>query len=81
MNTMQRLLDLTPRPKLRISEVERLIRINRIIIPPPSRRALLAMCEDGTFETAPRRSARANYLVYEDSFLKWVESLDGDPDL
>ncbi len=78
MNTTQQLLKLTPRPKLRISEVERLIRIHRIIIPPPSRRTLVGWCEDGTFETAPRRSARANYLVYEDSFLSWVKSLDGD---
>ena len=77
MNTTQQLLKLTPRPKLRISEVERLIRIHRIIIPPPSRRTLIAMCEDGRFETAPRRSARANYLIYEDSFLSWVKSLDG----
>ena len=77
---MQRLLDLTPRPKLRISEVERLIRINRIIVPPLTRRTLTTMCEDGTFETAPRRSAKAGYLVYEDSFLKWVESLDASTD-
>ena len=76
MNTTKQLLDLAPRTKLRISEVERLIRIHRIIVPPLSRRTLVTMCEDGTLEHAPRRQARANYLVYEDSFLKWVESLD-----
>ncbi len=76
MNTTKQLLDLAPRTKLRISEVERLIRIHRIIVPPLSRRTLVTMCEDGTLEYAPRRQARANYLVYEDSFLNWVESLD-----
>ena len=59
MNTTQRLLDLVPRPKLRISEIERLIRIHRIIVPPLSRRALITLCEDGTFDTASRRSAKA----------------------
>ena len=76
MNTTQRLLDLEPRPKLRISEIERLIRIHRIITPPLSRRKIIAMCEDGTLEHAPRRNAGTNYLVYEDSFLKWVKGLD-----
>lgn len=75
MNTTQRLLDLTPRTKLRLSEIERLIRVHRIVVPPLSRRKLLEMCESGTFETAPR--AGRPYLVYEDSFLDWVRSLDG----
>ncbi|CAN5486610.1 hypothetical protein BH10ACI3_BH10ACI3_23180 [soil metagenome] len=77
MNITKRLLDLSPRPKLRLSEIERLIRKHRIIVPAPSRRALISMCEDGTFET-PRRSGRMNWLVYEDSFLSWVRSLDGE---
>jgi len=75
MNTTQRLLDLSPRTKLRLSETERLIRAHRIVIPPLSRRALREMCEAGTLETAPRRGAR-DWLVYEDSFLDWVKSLD-----
>ncbi len=77
MNTTQQTLDLIARPKLRISEVERLIRIKRIIVPPLSRRTLIAMCEDGTLQTAPRRRANQTYLIYEDSFLKWVRDLDG----
>lgn len=75
MNTTQQLLDLRSRPKLRLSEIERLIRIHRIVVPPLTRRTLTAMCEDGTFETAPR-NGRMAYLVYEDSFLRWVRSLD-----
>ncbi len=77
MNTTQHLLDLSPRPKLRLSEIERLIRRHRIIVPPLSRRALVALCEDGTFET-PARVPGTTWLIYEDSFLKWVRSLDGD---
>ncbi|MGE3465549.1 MAG: hypothetical protein AB7J13_01335 [Pyrinomonadaceae bacterium] len=73
MNTTQRLLDLSPRTKLRLSEVERLIRIHRIVIPPLSRRKLRDMCEDGTFETI--RHGRY-WLVFEDSFLAWVKHLD-----
>ena len=68
----------TARPKLRLSEVERLIRIKRIIVPPLSRRTLIAMCEDGTLLHAPRRRTTEQYLVYEDSFLKWVRDLDGE---
>ncbi len=78
MNATQRTLDITARPKLRISEVERLIRIKRIIVPPLSRRTLVSMCENGTLEHAPRNSPRQSYLIYEDSFLSWINSLD-DP--
>ena len=76
MNITQHLLDLSPRPKLRLSEIERLIRKHRIIVPLPSRRYLITLCEDGTFETSAR-GPKDPWLVYEDSFLKWVNSLDG----
>jgi len=76
MNITKHLLDLQLRPKLRLSEIERLIRKHRIIVPTPSRRALVAMCEDGTFETPKRTSSQQTWLVYEDSFLKWVKELD-----
>lgn len=46
------------------------------IVPPLSRRVLIDMCETGTLKTAPRKGLRSNYLVYEDSFLDWVRSLD-----
>lgn len=64
-----------PRPKLRLSEIERLIRKYRIIVPCPSRQTLIAMCEEGIFETA-RRDEKASWLVFEDSFLKWVHDMD-----
>ena len=75
MNTQQT-LDLSPRPKLRLAEIDRLIRKHRIIVPPLSRRALTGMCEDGTFETSGNAPTKMGWLVYEDSFLKWVGSLD-----
>jgi hypothetical protein len=80
------------RPKIRLSEIEKLIRVHRIITPPLSRTTLHRMCEDGTFETAGEAPTKLGWLVYEDSFLKWVRSLDapaprkkgrqtnGDPD-
>lgn len=75
MTTTKRLLDLSPRPKLRLSEIERLIRLHRIVTPPPCRRRLIEMCEAGVFETTPHRPGEA-WLVYEDSFLSWVRQLD-----
>jgi hypothetical protein len=34
------------------------------------------MCEDRTLEAAPRTPYNKTYLIYEDSFLEWVKSLD-----
>ena len=77
MKNTQRTLDLSPRTKLRLSEVERLIKEHRIIVPPLSRRKLVELCEDGTLETVDRRVSGKHWLVFEDSFFKWVGSLDG----
>lgn len=68
------------RPKLRLTEIERLIRKHRIIVPPPTRRVLQNMCEDGTFETVGNSPTGLGWLVYEDSFLKWLESMDKGTD-
>ncbi len=62
---------------MRLGEVERLIRKHRIIVPPLSRSTLIRMCEDGTFETVGAAPTKLGWLVYEDSFLEWVKSLDG----
>ncbi len=78
MNNTQRTLDLSPRPVLRLAEIERLIRKHRIVVPTPCRRTLIKWCEDGRLATAPRRSLRSPYLVYEDSFLAWVERLKAE---
>lgn len=76
MTITKRLLEMSPRPKLRLSEIERLIRKHRVLIPVPSRRILVGWCEDGTFETAPHRPGQS-WLVYEDSFLEWIKKMDG----
>jgi hypothetical protein len=65
------------RTKIRLSEVERLIKKHRIIVPPLSRSTLVGMCEDGTFETAGTRPTKLGWLVFEDSFWKWAKDLDG----
>ncbi|MBK8466117.1 MAG: hypothetical protein IPL32_09820 [Chloracidobacterium sp.] len=76
MKNTKRTLDLSQRTKLRLAEVERLIRKHRIIVPPLTRKTLITMCEDGTFETVGNARTKLGWLVYEDSFLKWVSSLD-----
>ena len=75
-NRVKQTLVRTTRPKLRLAEVERLIKAHRIIVPPSSRPTLIDMCEDGTFETAGAGPSRVGWQVYEDSFWKWVESLE-----
>lgn len=70
-------LGFQPRPKLKLSEIERLIKEHRIIVPCPSRQTLIEMCEDGTFETVGGQATTGGWLVYEDSFLKWAKRLDG----
>jgi len=59
------------RPRLRLSEVERLIKLYKIVVPCPSRQTLIRMCEDGTFDT-PGSPVRGSWQVYEDSFWKWA---------
>jgi len=65
-----------PRVKMRLSEIERLIKKHRIIVPPPSRQTLIKLCEDGTLETAGDRPTVMGWLVFEDSFLAWLKKLD-----
>jgi len=60
------------RPALRLSEIERLMKKHRIIVPPLSRRVLTKMCEEGIFETAGNKPTTLGWLVYEDSFWNWV---------
>lgn len=73
---VKQLLEYKPRVKMRLSELERLIRRHRIIVPPPSRQMLIRMCEDGTLETAGSRPTPLGWLVFEDSFLGWLKRLD-----
>lgn len=68
------------RAKLRLGEIERLIKKHRLIIPPPSRQALYKLCQEGTLETSTAAPTSLGWMVYEDSFLRWIKSLDGESD-
>ncbi len=72
-------LNYVPRPKMKLSEVERQIRKHRIIVPCPSRQTLIGMCEEGVFETAGNQPTRFGWLIFEDSFWKWAKSFDELP--
>lgn len=72
----KRTLDFQPRVKMRLSEIERLMRKHRIIVPPLSRQTLIKMCEEGILETVGTTPTILGWLVYEDSFWKWAKGLD-----
>lgn len=74
---MKRTLNIESKPVIRLSEVEKLIKRHRIITPAPSRKTLQRMCEDGTFDAVGNAPTKFGWLVYEDSFLRWIDSLDG----
>jgi len=73
---MKQMLELNVRTVIKLSEIERLIKKHRIMIPPPSRQTLIRMCETGIFETVTESPGRSGWLVYEDSFVTWVEKLN-----
>ena len=74
--TIKRSFIFQPRVKMRLSEIERLIKKHRIIVPPPSRQTLIKLCEDGTLETAGGGPTVIGWLVFEDSFHEWLRRLD-----
>ncbi|MBX3243765.1 MAG: hypothetical protein KF685_04855 [Acidobacteria bacterium] len=76
MSEIKQTLNMGVRPKLRLGEVERLIRKHRIIVPPLARHTLIRMCEEGIFETAGDRPTRLGWLVFEDSFWQWARGMD-----
>jgi hypothetical protein len=73
---MKQVLELEIRPVVKLSEIERLIRRHRIMTPVPSRQTLIRMCESGIFETVRESPGRSGWLVYEDSFIRWVKDLN-----
>lgn len=77
MKEMKQILDNKLRPMLRLGEIERIIRKHRLIVPPPGRSMLLRLCEDGTFETVGTAPTKLGWLVYEDSFWKWITTMGG----
>ncbi len=72
MPKLQYRFDFAPRPTLRLSEIQAIMREYRITGTPPSRDTLIELCEDGTLEA---NKTRFGWLVFEDSFDRWVEGL------
>jgi hypothetical protein len=61
------------RRKLRLSEIEEILRNAKVIQPIPTRRYFTNKLEDGTLEGV---LTEFGWLVYEDSFKAWVRSLE-----
>ena len=61
-----------PRPILRLSHIERIIRRYRLIVPAPSRPKLIALIEEGKLEG---KRTEYGWVVFEDSFQAWVRGL------
>lgn len=61
------------RKKLRLCEVEDILRRSQILRPVPSRSYFLKKLEDGSLEG---HRTEFGWVVYEDSFRAWVKSLE-----
>ncbi len=72
MPSIQYRFNFVPRPLLKLSDIEHIIRDYKILRSVPSRSTLIEMCEDGTFEA---KLTRLGWLVFEDSFDRWLEEL------
>ena len=75
--SLQQTFNAKTRSVLRLTEIERLIKAHRIIVPPLSRRTLSNMCDAGVFETAGGSPTHLGWLVYEDSFWHWAAGISG----
>lgn len=65
-------LGFVPRPLLRIGFVEQIIKRDRIIIPCFTRPTMIEMIEKGILEGT---KSNFGWLIYEDSFIKWIKDL------
>jgi hypothetical protein len=62
-----------PKPRLRLSRIEEILKQARVIDPVPSRFTLCNMCEDGRLDAV---RTEFGWLVSEESFKAWIKSLD-----
>jgi hypothetical protein len=72
MPSLQFRFEFAPRPMLRLSEIEQIIRQYRIMREPPARKTLIEMCEDGTLDGS---KTRFGWMVFEESFEAWIASI------
>jgi hypothetical protein len=59
-------------PIIKLSEVEKILRREKIILPVPCRASLINNIEDGTFDG---KLHHGYYLITVESFERWVKSL------
>lgn len=57
---------------MRLADVEEILKQGKIFKAVPSRKYLIELCEDGTFEA---KLTRLGWLVFEDSFDLWLRDL------
>jgi hypothetical protein len=72
MSTLQYKFEFATRTMLRLSDIEEILEEQRIFRTLPSRKNLIEMCEEGIFEAT---KTRYGWMVFEDSFDGWVQSL------
>lgn len=58
-------------PAMRLSEIETILRVQRVLVPVPSRDSLIKLCEEGTLKGF-QEGGRGDWWVYESSFIAWV---------
>ena len=68
--------DFNIRPTLRLRVIEELLRDNRMMDPVPSRMTIIAWIESGVLEG--RKTPTGFWLVYQDSFERFVRNLQSD---
>jgi hypothetical protein len=61
------------RPKLRLCRVQEILLQKRVLDPPPSRRNLINLLEEGVIDG---KLTSYGWVVYEDSFLRWLKAFD-----
>jgi len=59
--------------RLRLKEVEEILRRTRVLVPVPSRPTLIGLCEEGILDG--EKSASFGWIVTEESFKAWVRGL------
>jgi len=72
MLSVQYKFDFAPRTMLRLADIEAILKQGKIFKEIPSRKHLIELCEDGTFEA---KLNRLGWLVFEDSFEEWLSEL------
>lgn len=60
-----------PRPCIKVSRAQEILREQRVFDPVPSRQTIVNKIQDGTLDGI---STTSGYWIYTDSFIAWVKS-------